>query len=70
MSRPDDPVGLWLAEIIRHHLIPATPPPETPEGVIGASAHRLDALTTGVSVMMAGVGVRYFLVRVAEYDHR
>jgi hypothetical protein len=75
VSRPDaDPVAAWIAATVQRCLImdPARrpDPPETPEGVRGASAHRLDAVTTGVTVTMAGVGVRYFLVRVAEYDHR
>lgn len=69
--RPDaDPVAVWIATIIQRALImdPARrpDPPATPEGVTAASAHRLDATTTGVTVMM-GASLRYYLLTVREF---
>ena len=69
MSRPEtDPVTLWLAGTVRRHLItgPAGP---LPEGVTAVEAHAVGDLDTGVAVTTAD-RVRYFLVRVAEFDHR
>lgn len=73
---PDEPdaVAVWIATIVQRALImdPARrpDPPATPEGVTAASAHRLDATTTGVTVTMAGVGVRYYLLTVREFGTR
>ena len=74
MSRPEpDAVAVWIAAIVQRCLIADAArrpdPPATPEGVIGASAHRLDALTTGVTVTM-GTSLRYFVVQVREFDAR
>lgn len=73
MSRPEaDPIARWLAAIVRHHLIssPERPElPELPEGVTAVEAHAVGELDTGVVVTTAD-RVRYFLVRVAEFDHR
>jgi hypothetical protein len=68
-----DPVARWLAAIVRHHLItsPAERPdlPELPDQVTAVEAHPVGELDTGVAVTTAD-RVRYFLVRVAEFDHR
>jgi hypothetical protein len=74
VSRPEpDPVARWIAATVQHHLItsPAERPdlPELPEGVTAVEAHPVGELDTGVVVTTAD-RVRYFLVRVAEFDHR
>ena len=74
MSRPEpDPVARWIAATVQHHLItsPAERPmlPELPEAVTAVEAHPVGELDTGVAVTTAD-RVRYFLVRVAEFDHR
>ena len=72
MSRAEpDPIALWISGIVQHHLItsperPGLPP--MPEGVVSVEAHPI-GLDTGVAVTTAD-RVRYFLVRVAEFDHR
>ena len=43
--------------------------PELPEAVTAVEAHPVGELDCGVVVTTAG-RVRYFLVRVAEFDHR
>ena len=73
MSRPDDdPVARYIAAIVQHHLItsPAGRPglPPLPAGVISVEAHAVGVLDTGVCVTTAEA-VRYFLVRVSEFDH-
>ena len=69
-----DAVALWIAAIVRHHLIagPERRPdlPPMPEGVTSAEAHAVGELDTGVVVTTADRGVRYFLVRVSEFSHR
>jgi hypothetical protein len=74
VSRPEnDPVAQYIAAIVQHHLItsPAERPglPPLPAGVISVEAHAVGVLDTGVAVTTAG-RVRYFLVRVAEFDTR
>ena len=75
MSRPEpDPVALMIARTVQHHLItsPAERPelPALPDGVTAVEAHPVGELDTGLVVTTAGRGVRYFLVRVSEFDHR
>lgn len=75
MSRPEpDPVARWIARTVQHHLItsPAERPalPALPDGVTAVEAHAVGELDTGVVVTTADRGVRYFLVRVAGFDHR
>lgn len=66
-------VARWIARTVQHHLItsPAERPalPELPEAVIAVEAHPVGELDTGVAVTTAD-RVRYFLVRVSEFDHR
>lgn len=73
MSRPEpDPVARWIAATVQHHLItsPERPGlPELPEQVTAVEAHPVGELDTGV-VVTAADRVRYFLVRVQEFDHR
>ena len=74
MSRPEpDAVARWIAATVQHHLItsPAERPdlPELPEAVTAVEAHAVSELDTGVVVTTAD-RVRYFLVRVQEFDHR
>jgi hypothetical protein len=74
VSRPEpDPVARWIAATVQHHLItsPAGRPalPELPEAVTAVEAHAVGELDTGVAVTTAD-RVRYFLVRVAEFDYR
>jgi hypothetical protein len=74
VSRPEpDPVARWIAATVQHHLItsPAERPdlPELPEWVTAVEAQPVGELDTGVVVTTAD-RVRYFLVRVAEFDHR
>ena len=74
MSRPEpDVVARWIARTVQHHLItsPAERPglPELPEAVTAVEAHPVGELDCGVVVTTAG-RVRYFLVRVQEFDHR
>ena len=74
MTRPEpDAVALWIARTVQHHLItsPAERPdlPELPEAVTAVEAHAVSELDTGVVVTTAD-RVRYFLVRVQEFDHR
>jgi hypothetical protein len=68
-----DPVARWIAATVQHHLItsPAERPdlPALPEQVTAVEAHPVGELDTGVVVTTAD-RVRYFLVRVAEFDHR
>jgi hypothetical protein len=75
VSRPEpDPIALWIAAIVQHHLItnPAERPdlPELPEGVTAVEAHAIGDLACGVVVTMAEGALRYFLVHVQEFDHR
>jgi hypothetical protein len=75
VSRPEpDLVALWIAATVQHHLItsPAERPalPELPAGVTAVEAHAVGELDTGVALTTADRGLRYFLVRVAEFDHR
>ena len=73
MSRPEpDAVAVWIAATVQHHLItsperPGLPP--LPEQVTAVDAHAVGELDTGVVVTTAD-RVRYFLVRVQEFDHR
>ena len=73
MSRPEpDAVARWIAATVQHHLItsPERPDlPPLPEGVVAVDAHAIGELDTGVVVPPAD-RVRYFLVRVQEFDHR
>jgi len=66
-------VARWIAATVQHHLItsPAERPdlPELPEAVTAVEAHAVSELDTGVVVTTAD-RVRYFLVRVQEFDHR
>ena len=69
MSRPEpDPVARWLAGIVRRCLMTGQAGP-LPEGVTAVEVHAVGELDTGVAVTTAD-RVRYFLVRVAEFDHR
>ncbi len=75
MSRPDnDPVARYIAAIVQHHLItsPAERPdlPPLPAGVISVEAHAVGVLDLGVAVTMTDQRIRYYLVRVREYDTR
>jgi hypothetical protein len=74
VSRPEpDPVAAWIARTVQHHLItsPERPDlPALPAEVAAVEAHAVGELDTGVVVTTADLGVRYFLVRVAEFDHR
>lgn len=74
MSRAEpDPVALWIARTVQHHLItsPERPElPELPEAVAAVEAHAVGELDTGVVVTTAHRGIRYFLVRVSEFTHR
>jgi hypothetical protein len=70
VSRPDDdPVARYIAAIV-HRLAtsPGLPPP--PEGVAAVECHPVGVLDLGVAVTMADQRVRYYLVRVREYDTR
>ena len=73
MSRPEpDAVALWIAATVQYHVItsperPGLPP--LPEQVTAVDAHAVGELDTGVVVTTAD-RVRYFLVRVQEFDHR
>ena len=73
MSRPEpDPVARWIARMVQHHLItsPERPDlPPLPAEVTAVDAHAVGELDTGVVVTTAD-RVRYFLVRVQEFDHR
>ncbi len=75
MSRAEpDAAALWIAALVRRCLLtsPAERPdvPEMPEGVTAIEAHPVGELDTGVVVTTAERGIRYFLVRVAEFTHR
>ena len=74
MSRPEpDAVTLMIARTVQHHLItsPERPDlPPLPDGVTAVEAHAVGELDTGLVVTTAGRGVRYFLVRVSEFEHR
>jgi hypothetical protein len=74
VSRPEpDPVARWIVAIVRHHLIssPERPVlPAMPDGVAAVEAHAVGELDTGLVATMADQSIRYFLVRVSEFDHR
>ena len=68
-----DPVARYIAAIVQHHLITTAERPDLPplpEGVTAVEAHAVGALDTGIAVTTTGQGVRYFLVRVAEFTTR
>jgi hypothetical protein len=73
VSRPEpDAVAVWIARTVQHHLVtsPERPDlPPLPAEVASVEAHPVGELDTGVVVTTAE-RVRYFLVRVQEFDHR
>ena len=71
MSRPDDdPVARYIAAIVRR--LAASPDlPPLPEGVAAVECHPVGVLDLGVAVTMADQQrIRYYLVRVREFDTR
>ena len=70
MSRPEpDAVALWIAATVQYHVITSPERPDLPAEVTAVEAHPVGELDTGVVVTTAD-RVRYFLVRVQEFDHR
>jgi hypothetical protein len=67
-----DPVAVWIAQTVQHHLITSAERPvlpAMPEGVAAVEAHAAGELDTGVVVTTAD-RLRYFVVLVREFDHR
>ena len=54
---------------VQYHVITSPERPDLPAEVTAVEAHPVGELDTGVVVTTAD-RVRYFLVRVQEFDHR
>jgi hypothetical protein len=77
VSRPgNDLVALAIGQAVQRYVLDGLATaefqveflPALPE-VTAVEAHAVGELDTGIAVTMADRGVRYFLVRVSEFDH-